>query len=433
MSDDKRDEQNVFHIRNFRLVFFGALASGMGTMLYNFAVGFHILKISGNSALLQGLYLAVCGVVMLLFTPIGGVAGDRFDKVKIMYICDFLYGGIILAGTAFMMLFPTTGVQIAILFFMGISGNAIAGVFAPAAGALLPSIVPENKLQQANAYSSLRSSFQGIVGVILAGILYSAIHVHTLFMLVGICFIASGFSETLIRTPHIPSAGRLSFGMLRTDMAEGFRYVRGRKEIMALLVAVLFLNFFSAPIAGNFYPYFAKTDITGEPSYLLDRLLTPELWSSVFSMAIGIGGIIGAAVLSNRAQVEKCGYTIAKRLLLTAGMIIMMTAGYYTLVRCGNLNAYLFLLTIICFGIGLVMSLVNIPVSTALIRMVHGDMLSKVNSIAGIGSQGLIPIASLLAGIVLQNFGSGGLLLYSSAGFSVVALLMLKSRSIRNL
>ena len=58
---------NVFSLRNFRLVFFGALVSELGATLYSFAVSFYILEISGNNAFLQGLYLALCG----------GVLGDR--------------------------------------------------------------------------------------------------------------------------------------------------------------------------------------------------------------------------------------------------------------------------------------------------------------------------------------------------------------------
>ena len=85
--------ENVFLSRNFRLVFLGALVSELGALLYNFAVSFYILEISGNSAFLQGLYLALCGAAMLVFTPAGGVLGDRFSKAKIMYLCDYLKGG----------------------------------------------------------------------------------------------------------------------------------------------------------------------------------------------------------------------------------------------------------------------------------------------------------------------------------------------------
>lgn len=101
MSNEKKTA-NVFRNRNYQLVFLGALVSELGALLYNFAVGFYILEISGNNAFLQGLYLALCGVALLLFTPVGGVLGDRVNKAKIMYVCDYIKGGMIVLATVFM-------------------------------------------------------------------------------------------------------------------------------------------------------------------------------------------------------------------------------------------------------------------------------------------------------------------------------------------
>ena len=98
--------KNVFANRNYRLVFFGALVSNVGALLYSFAVSFYILEITNNNAFLQGLYLALCGAVNLIFTPVGGILGDRFHKGKIMFVCDYLKGAAILLATAAMLLQP---------------------------------------------------------------------------------------------------------------------------------------------------------------------------------------------------------------------------------------------------------------------------------------------------------------------------------------
>ena len=139
---------------------------------------------------------------MLIFTPVGGVLGDRFNKAKIMYICDYLKGGLIILSTALMLVFREPKAHIVILFVLGILGNAVSGVFTPASHSLFPHIVEEEKLQQANAYFTMKSSLESILGVILAGILYAALPIYTLFFLVGICFVASGVSEMFIRCPH---------------------------------------------------------------------------------------------------------------------------------------------------------------------------------------------------------------------------------------
>ena len=425
---------NVFSLRNFRLVFFGALVSELGATLYSFAVSFYILEISGNNAFLQGLYLALCGGVLLVFTPIGGVLGDRYDKARIMFVCDYMKGGLILLATLFLALFPSQSAHIAILFAVGILGNAVSGVFDPAAGALLPSIVEEDSLQQANAYFSVKSALLGILGVVLAGILYGALPIRLLFMLVGVCFVLSGVSEMFIRYAHTPSGEKLTVRLALSDMGEGLRYLRGQKAVMALVVSILFVNFFISPIGSNFIPYFIRTDVALAPSYLLDKFLTPELWTSVFSMLLGLSSLVGSVILSARAQEDKCGHKVAVRLCVMAGLTIALTAGYWLLVAKGlSLNAFLLLFCLGCLLLGAILSFINIPISTALMRVVDKDKLSKVTSILSILSQGLVPIASVLAGAVLQVFGSSVLLLACSVGFTAAALFLLFNRQAKEI
>ena len=434
MTDKAQGVKNVFSVRNFRLVFFGALVSELGAVLYSFAVSFYILEISGNNAFLQGLYLALCGVTLLLFTPVGGVLGDRYNKAKIMFVCDYLKGGMILLATMLMLVFPEKSAHIWILFVIGMAGNAVSGLFNPASTALLPFIVEEEQLQQANAYFSVKSALQSILGIMLAGLLYAALSVHLLFAVVGLCYVFSGVSEMFIRYAHRPKEEKLSVRIAFADMREGVRYLRSQKAIMAMMAAALFINFFLAPVGGNFIPYFVRTDVALSPSYLLQKVFTPELWSSVFSMLIGFSSLVGSVILSARAQDEKCGHKVALRLCGMAGVMIALTAGYWYLVSRGvSLNAFLILFCLGCLLIGLLVSFINIPVNTALMRVVEKDKLGKVSSILSILSQGLIPIASVLAGAVIQLFGSTVLLAVCAAGFTFTALFLLFDRQVKTI
>ena len=176
MSSQKRE--NVFSNRNFRLVFLGALVSELGALLYSFAVSFYILEISGNSAFLQGLYLALCGVSMLIFTPVGGVLGDRFNKAKIMYLCDYVKGGTILLAAALMLVFREPNAHIAILFALGILGNAVSGVF---------------KLCKVTSITSIGSQGMIPVASVLAGVILQSLGSTAL-----LAFCSLGFSLTAV-------------------------------------------------------------------------------------------------------------------------------------------------------------------------------------------------------------------------------------------
>ncbi len=433
MSDNKKSA-NVFKGRNFRLVFFGALVSELGSILYSFAVSFYILEISNNNAVLQGLYLALCGAVMLVFTPIGGVLGDRFNKAKIMYLCDYVKGGLIILATVLMLVFRGNSAHLVILFVIGIVGNAVSGIFNPAAAAIFPHIVDEDKLQQANAYFTIKSSLESILGVILAGVLYAALQIHTLFFFVGACYVASGVSEMFIRYDHRPPKETLTLKLALSDMRTGLVYLKGQKALVAILVSALFLNFFMTPVTGNFIPFFIKTRVAGADSYLFDKLLSPELWSSVFSVMFGISTLAGAAVLSARPQAEKCGHTVAKWICAAAVMMIVLTGSYWFFVeRAGRLNAFLVMFCVWCLLMGLAIVCVNIPLNTVMMRVVDEDKLSKVTGITSVFAQALIPIASLLAGIVLQLSGSAMLLTICTVGFAAAALFLLFSKDAKNI
>lgn len=120
---------SVFKNRNFALVFFGALVTNIGSLFYSFTAGFYILEITGNNAALQGTYLAVCSVVYLITSLFGGVISDQCHKARIMFICDYMKGALILLATLGLFLSESNiNSGLVILFAMGIFGNIIGGL-----------------------------------------------------------------------------------------------------------------------------------------------------------------------------------------------------------------------------------------------------------------------------------------------------------------
>ena len=175
-------KKNVFQYKNYSLTFFGALVSNLGNILYSFAVSFYILKLTNNNAFLQGAYLATGGIVYVLITLFCCVFSDRFHQGKIMSICDYLKGGFILGLTLLMMFACKDNTsKVVVLFVLAVLGNAIGAIFSPASASLLPRIVPEELLQQGQSYYSVMQSANGILGVILAGVLYGVLQPEILF------------------------------------------------------------------------------------------------------------------------------------------------------------------------------------------------------------------------------------------------------------
>ena len=428
--------RNVFTNRNFTLVFLGALVSNVAALFYSFAVSFYILEITNNNALIQGLYLAVGGVTFCIVTLFGGVISDRFDKAKIMYICDYLKGGIIVLFTL-LLIFVIKSIEwkIASLFIVTVLLNAIAGIFTPASNALLPQIVEEKQFQQAQSYFSVLNSFQSIVGVILAGILYSVVSINTLFMIVGGFYIVSAISEMFIKynSNYEKREEKLTAKAVFTDIKIGFKYLISIKAIFALIICILFINFFFSPIFDNFAPYFIATDVAGT-NYLFSEFMEPEMWSSFFSVAVGLGSLIMGIIFSTLKQREKCNTLVRWSMIAISIMMIIMTI-LYILFKNNYIDINVLLISIIAilFIVGVTLILINVPSMTAMMKLVDKDKYGKISSVTNIGSQGLIPLSMFLGGIALNYIGSIGLLSICAGGLLITSLILFFIKPVRNI
>ena len=428
--------KNVFRNKNFTLTFLGALVSNIASLFYSFAVSFYILDITGDNALIQGLYLAVSGAVFCIVTLFGGVISDRFDKAKIMYICDYLKGGVIIGFTLLLMfLIKDNTAQVVALFVVAVISNAIAGIFTPASSALLPQIVEEESFQQAQSYFSILHSFQSIVGIILAGVLYTLIPLEVLFFIVGGCYICSAISEMFIRYEgkNEKRDEKLTMRAIFGDIKDGFKYLASIRSLLIMMICILFINFFFSPIGENFVPFFIKTDVVGT-EYLFHESIKAEMWSSFFTMAFGIGSLGMGIVLSVMKQMKKCNVSVRYSLLgisIVMGVFALMYGLFQA--KIITINPLLLSIVAIYFVIGVLIVLINVPSTTAMMRIIDKDKFGKVSSVTNIGSQGLTPIAVLLGGVALEYMGSLGLLIICGAGFLVATLVLFFAPSIREL
>ena len=435
-NEQQTKRKNVFTNKNFTLTFLGALVSNVASLFYSFAVSFYILKITDNNALLQGLYLAAGGATFCIVTLFGGVISDRFNKAKIMYICDYLKGAIII-GFTFLLMFviKTTTGQVVALFIVSILLNAIAGIFNPASSALLPQIVDEDSFQQAESYFSILNSFQSIFGILLAGILYSLVPINVLFFVVGGCYILSAISEMFIKynSEFEKRDEKLTVKAVFGDIKSGFKYIVSIKSILALMICILFINFFFSPFSENFVPYFISTDVASS-DYMFKGSLEPEMWSSFFSVLLGVGSLIMGIILSSIKQFEKSNRIIRWSLLVVSFVFILLVV-FYLLFNQNiiDINAFLIIMLIGSFFIGALLVTINVPSTTAMMRIIDKDKFGKVSSVLNIGSQGLIPLSVLLGGVAISYIGSLGLISVCAGGFLLISLILFFNKPVREL
>lgn len=426
--------KNVFCYKNFTLTFLGAFVSNLGNTLYLFAVSFYILSLTNNNAFIQGAYLATGGIVYVLVTLFGGVISDRFHKGKIMFMCDYAKGGMLIAFTLLLMLvIQDPSAKVVVLFIIAVLGNIIAAIFSPAASSLLPRIVPEKSYQQAQSYNSLMQSSLGVLGVILAAILYSVLDIHVLFFIVGGCYVLSGVSEMFIKYDYQKNEDKLTVKQVFKDIGDGMKYIGKLKPLLFLMLGILLLNFFVSPLSANFLPYFVATDVASR-NYLFSNFLTPEMWSSVIQVAYAIGMIIMALILSNRPQKDRIYKGLSISLIIFAALYVVLTTIYVFFVNnLADINVMLIAFVPIGITMGMMLIAINIPITTKMLTIVDKDKLGKVNSVIDVGSQGLIPLSNFLAGLVISGLGASWLCIISTAGLSLMTIFLVVNKHVKQL
>ena len=159
--------KELFKNRNFSLLFTGNFVSEMGNVLFGFVAGLYVIDITDGSAILLAVFMALGALVRLLFSPIAGVLVDRWDKVKIIYLTDFIRGLIYLTTAYVFFIGVETQTAIWILIIVTILSGIISAFFGPAITAATPEIVGLDKVQQANGANSIIQSVTMIMGVIL--------------------------------------------------------------------------------------------------------------------------------------------------------------------------------------------------------------------------------------------------------------------------
>ena len=153
--------------RDFRLLFSGQAISVVGDALFPVALAFAVLELSGSPSSL-GLVLAAQALPLAGFSLVGGVVGDRVSRQRLMLASDLgraatqaLTAGLLIAGVA----------EIWHLAVLAALYGAAEAFFRPAAGGLIPRLVPDEHLMQANSLIAMSQSAGLVLGPALAGAL----------------------------------------------------------------------------------------------------------------------------------------------------------------------------------------------------------------------------------------------------------------------
>ena len=133
-----REGAGALRRRDFRNVFLAQSVSVFGDGITPVALTFAVLDLTGSGTDL-GLVLAAQSVPLVLLALVGGVWADRLPRAALMMTSDLVRAAVQITGAVLLL---TGTAQIWQLAVLAACHGAAEAFFRPAAGAILPQIVP---------------------------------------------------------------------------------------------------------------------------------------------------------------------------------------------------------------------------------------------------------------------------------------------------
>jgi MFS family permease len=396
----------ALHYRDFRVLWFGALTSTIGTWMQDVALNWLILTITGTaSALFLGLQTFLGQAPILLLTLIGGVVADRRDRRRVLLMSQYIQMTVAFTLAA-LVYFDVIHIW-HVLALAVVTGTAQA-FGGPAYQSLLPSLVEKQHVPNAVALNSIQFNLARVIGPLLAGGALAAFGMVACFGLNGVSFLAVIFAIFSMHIRHVPTTDAAS---MQEQMKSGFRFVRGEPSIIALTVLAFATTFLGNPLL-TFLPLVARDVFRGDVTQ----------YTQLMAFA-GSGAVAGALVVAWLGRFHHMGRTL---LLVQVTFGILIVA--FALTRVFWLNA------ILLFACGACLMMSGAMISSLVQLIAPNDMRGRVMSIYMVAYRGGMPLGSLVAGSISNATSAPFVLTLNGVLLSLVAAwFLLKSHGVREL
>ncbi len=399
--------------RDFRVLWFGACFSSIGTWMQSLAENWLVLSLT-VSAFYLGLDAFLQQLPIMLFTLIGGVVADRHDRRRTLLASQWVQLSTA-ATLAALVFFGSVKVwHILVLSFITGTAQAFGG---PAYQSLIPSLVGKNDLTNAIALNSIQFNVARMLGPVLAGATLAALKrwgvpdmtaLAVCFGLNALSFLAVILSLMSLHIKHIAAARMHN---MFAELKHGIAYVQKERSIMAMMVLGAATAFFGIPML-TLLPVFAR-NVFGAGV---------EGYSALLSFS-GAGAVVGATVVAWLGRFRHMGMTT---LLVQAGLgaaIILLAfsrtlyLSYALLFVCG----LSWMIVISCL-----MSLVQL--------IAPNEMRGRVMSIYLVAFRGGMPLGSLVSGYVASITSAPTVMAINGIALIAASLFfLLKTQEIRGL
>lgn len=379
--------------RNF-LVFLGARTfSRFASQIAAVAVGWQIYDMT-SSALVLGLIGLVQFLPTALLVFIAGHAVDRFDRKRVVQICQLVEGAVAIWLTA-----GTYGGWLSVpqIFIAMLVLGTASSFESPAVAALLPAVVPEGTVQRATATASGVGQLAMIGGPAAGGFAY-AVSPGLPYLIMTVFWLAGAVMVPLVRAARpVPDASADA-----GDLYAGLRFVRNSQPILGTisldLVAVL-LGGATALL----------------PIYARDILHTGPWGLGVLRAAPAVGALAMTIVLARHSFERRVGMRMFQSVIVFGLATVVFALSWWI---------WLSLIALVIMGAA---DTVSVVIRTSLVQLATPDpMRGRVGAVNFLFINASNQLGQFESGVTAALFGAMPAAAIGGIGTVLVALLWMK-------
>lgn len=381
----------------YRVYWAGTLFSGSATRMFQLAAAWLVYEMARpplNAAFMLGV-LGFCRTIpMLVFALFGGVAADVVGRRRMLLITI----GALAAVTGGLAVLAGAGLLTIWLLLAGafLAGTAMA-FYMPSHQAFVRDLVTESDVQNALALMAVMQTGLSISAPLLAGTLLAAGGGGLALAVVAACYATVFILMTLIDAP--PAGVRAAHTNVLSSVAEGFRYIRSDRLVMALLLVTAIPGLFALPYI-TVLPIFADAVYHRGVGGL-----------GVMQSMTGVGALVGAVTLTALSGVRRRG------LLLIAGI-----GAFGCALVVFAVFALWPLALVLLIVIGLSDMLYITTVNGILLARAPGHLRGRVMSVVVLADLGMSPLGSIVMGAVAAVVGAQAALAASGSATTVALI-----------
>jgi MFS family permease len=278
---------SVLRQRNFALLFVAGVISMVGDWALWVALPITVFQLTHSTVAMGATALSEL-IPLLLLSSVGGVFADRWDRKRLMIVCD-----LVLAVGLLPLLLVHSARLVWIVYVVALLQSIVVRFFSPAESAMLPTVVDKEHLVTANSLNSVGSETARLVGPAIGGVIAVSTGLVGVTLIDAASFLAAAGLISLVRVPHAAATVNVTeeavaaWRKVWREWLDGLAVVR-RSRTIALFLGVWAITGFGEAVMGIMFVVWVKNVVHGGALQL-----------GWFMSAQAVGGVLGGLAIAS--------------------------------------------------------------------------------------------------------------------------------------